>query len=66
MTPMDLCDDKEEYLGDGVYVSFVGDMIKLRAPRERGDHIVYIEPQVWKELARFAVKCFGEEYALLK
>jgi hypothetical protein len=32
----------EEYLGDGLYVSFDGQQIKLRAPRDDGDHVVYL------------------------
>ena len=35
---------KEHYLGDGLYVSFDGWQFCLRAPREEGDHIVYLEP----------------------
>lgn len=35
---------KETYLGDGLYVSFLhGFQIKLRAPRENGDHVIYME-----------------------
>jgi hypothetical protein len=34
----------ETYLGDGLYASFDGWQIRLRAPREDGDHIVYLEP----------------------
>lgn len=36
--------DNETYLGDGLYASFDGWQIKLRAPRENGDHVVYLEP----------------------
>ena len=43
---------KEEYLGDGLYVSFDGWQFCLRAPRENGDHIVYLES--------YAVKQFNE------
>jgi hypothetical protein len=35
---------KEEYLGDGLYVSFDGFAFTLRAPREHGDHYVVLEP----------------------
>jgi hypothetical protein len=34
----------EEYLGDGLYVSFDGFAFTLRAPREHGDHYVVLEP----------------------
>jgi hypothetical protein len=44
---------KEAYLGDGLYASFDGWQIKLRAPRENGDHEVYLEPAVLKELMKF-------------
>lgn len=36
----------ETYLGDGLYASFDGFMITLRAPRENGDHFVCLEPCV--------------------
>jgi hypothetical protein len=36
--------DKETYLGDGCYASFDGWQICLRAPREEGDHVIYLEP----------------------
>lgn len=36
----------EEYLGDGLYASFDGYMVTLRAPRENGDHYVCLEPEV--------------------
>ena len=45
--------EKETYLGDGLYASFDGFMITLRAPRENGDHWVGLEPQVYAELLRF-------------
>ena len=44
---------KETYLGDGLYVRFDGFTIWLRAPRETGDHVVALEPQVWRQLERF-------------
>ncbi len=34
----------ETYLGDGLYVSYDGWQIKLRAPRGDGDHVVFLEP----------------------
>lgn len=40
----------EMYLGDGLYASFDGYQIKLRAPRAGGDSEVFMEPQV---LCRF-------------
>jgi hypothetical protein len=46
----------EQYLGDGLYASFDGYMIVLRAPRELGDHWIGLEPPVFSELLRFAIK----------
>jgi len=43
----------EKYLGDGLYVSFDGHGFTLRAPRDGGDHWVYLEPYMCKELAQF-------------
>lgn len=36
----------ETYLGDGLYASFNGEYIRLRAPRIGEDHIVYLGPEV--------------------
>lgn len=36
----------EVYLGDGLYASWDGYQIKLRAPRMEGDHEIYMEPEV--------------------
>jgi hypothetical protein len=44
---------EEVYLGDGLYASFDGDMLKLRAPRENGDHVIYLEPEIYAALQRF-------------
>jgi len=44
---------KETYLGDGLYVRFDGFTIWLRAPRETGDHVVALDPSVWRMLERF-------------
>jgi hypothetical protein len=45
--------EREEYLGDGLYVSFDGFMITLRAPRERGDHWIGLEPNVFAALVEY-------------
>jgi len=42
--------ERETYLGDGLYASFDGWHIRLRAPREGGDHWIGLEPEVWREL----------------
>lgn len=44
---------KETYLGDGLYASFDGWQFRLRAPREDGDHIVYLEPAVMRAFDEF-------------
>jgi hypothetical protein len=43
----------ETYLGDGLYASYDGYQIKLRAPREHGDDEVYLEPVVLEQFLRF-------------
>jgi hypothetical protein len=45
--------NEETYLGDGLYASFDGSMITLRAPREHGDHWVGLEPDVFVALIEF-------------
>lgn len=44
----------EEYLGDGVYVSYDGFAILLRAPREHRDHFIVLEPRELKALVDYA------------
>jgi len=44
----------ETYLGDGLYASFDGYQILLRAPRLEGDHFVALEPHVFRELVALA------------
>ena len=46
-------EEKVEYLGDGLYVSWDGYAIWLRAPREDRDHEVALEPEVWEKLVLF-------------
>jgi hypothetical protein len=36
--------EHETYLGDRLFASFDGWQVRLRAPREGGDHVVYLEP----------------------
>jgi hypothetical protein len=43
----------ETYLGDGLYASFDGWQIMLRAPRLEGDHWVGLEPAVVEALVEF-------------
>lgn len=53
---MHLAMDGETYLGDGVYASFDGFMIRLRAPRADGDHEVFMESQVLAAFERYVEK----------
>jgi len=43
----------ETHIGDGLYASVNGYEIKLRAPREGGDHWVALEPYAFALLLRF-------------
>jgi hypothetical protein len=52
--PEELPPKTESYLGDGLYASFDGSQIILRAPRMEGDHYVGLEPAVMRELLKFA------------
>lgn len=45
---------QEIYLGDGLYASTDGFQIQLRAPREQGDHVIYLEPAVFQTLLKAA------------
>lgn len=43
--------EDETYLGDGLFASYDGWMVKLRALREDGvNHWVGLEPEVWERL----------------
>jgi len=43
----------ETYLGDGLYASFDGEQIWLRAPRAGGDHCVALDAHTWAALEEF-------------
>ncbi len=45
--------ESETYLGDGLYVSFDGFQIRLRAPRDGGDHEVYLDAAVLQAFLEF-------------
>ena len=57
--------DNEEYLGDGLYPSFDGFQICLRAPHLDGEHRVYLEPSVLDSFERYvaALQAKAEERA---
>lgn len=48
--------NEETYIGDGLYVSFDGYQIILRAPREKGDHFVGLEPEVYYALTSWLAR----------
>ena len=43
----------ETYLGDGLYASYDGYQIQLRAPREDGDACTYLTDEVYASLLCF-------------
>lgn len=58
MTPDVFSHDKkaepgETYLGDGLYATYDGYHVTLRAPRITGDHYVYLDPETWAALQQF-------------
>jgi hypothetical protein len=52
---------KETYLGDGLYASFDGWQFCLRAPRENGDHFVYMEASVLRAFQAFVKRATESE-----
>lgn len=50
----------EEYLGDGLYVSFDGWQFTLRTPRDHSNHYVCLEPEVLAAFEQY-VKRIREE-----
>jgi hypothetical protein len=45
--------ERETYLGDGLYASFDGWQVRLRAPRENGDHEVFLERSTLQAFIQF-------------
>jgi hypothetical protein len=43
----------ETYLGDGLYASHDGYQLRLRAPRENGDHEVYLDAATLQAFMEF-------------
>lgn len=43
----------EVYLGDGLYASFDGWQVKLRAAGDAHENVVYLEPQVLGEFQHY-------------
>jgi hypothetical protein len=54
---------QETYLGDGLYASFDGFAIKLRAPRDGIDHYVVLEEEVLEAFERFVKQLRTKESA---
>lgn len=55
--------EDEEYLGDGLYASFDGYQICLRAPREGGSHIVYLDGHTYAALIDYVRRITGPRAA---
>ena len=51
----------ETYLGDGLFASFDGFQFYLRAPREGGDHVVALEPEVLRAFLAFVQRINEEQ-----
>jgi len=47
----------ETYLGDGLYASFDGFQYCLRAPREGGDHVVYLDAYTLQAFDEYRREC---------
>jgi hypothetical protein len=45
--------ERETYLGDGLFASFDGYQVRLRAPRENGDHEVFLDALTFQALLQF-------------
>lgn len=55
-----MSEQKEIYIGDGVYASYNGWAIKLRVPYgvfDEKNHEIYLEPAVLKNLISYAEEC---------
>jgi hypothetical protein len=48
-----MSEPNEVHLGDGLYASFDGFFVTLRAPRIGGDHAVVLEPDVLRAFQNF-------------
>ena len=47
---------EETYLGDGLYASFDGFQIRLRAPSYCEEHIVYLDPDTLSAFLQYVEK----------
>ena len=46
--------NRETYVGDGVYASYNGGMIKLRTERDGRNEVIWLEPDTFDGVLRFA------------
>lgn len=53
----------EQYLGDGLYASFDGYQVCLRAPRAHGDDYVYLEPSTLQAFIDFVNRLKDSSHA---
>ncbi len=51
--------NEETYLGDGLYASFDGWCVRLRAPREDGSHYVMLDPETYLSLRNWLFRHAG-------
>jgi hypothetical protein len=66
MNPATIIQDGETYLGDGLYTSFDGYHVVLRAPRHDGDHVVMLETEVLGRFLAYVVALDAERNKLIK
>jgi hypothetical protein len=50
-------DNREVFIGDGLFASYEGYALTLHAPREHGDDVVILEPIVFEAFLEFAQRC---------
>ena len=53
-------DEQETYIGDGVYASFDGYQIWLRAAGDCHENRIALEPAVYSSLRQYAKRIWGE------
>jgi hypothetical protein len=54
-------EERNRYIGDGVYASFDGWYVWLHTDRENGRHTIALEPAVFDNLLRFTKGVWKEE-----
>ena len=47
-------DGEKRYIGDGVYASHDGYMMRIETKRDNSVHYIYFEPKVYRALVEFA------------